>query len=107
MIELTFKGNTMPEVFESMKEVLGLKSAAPVVGVLSQKEADKAVKEESQKEEEATSLTMPEIKKMTKAKIDEGKSKDVKALLAEIGVKRVGDLVENQFKDFSEKLEAL
>lgn len=97
MIELTFKGNSLTEVFESMREALG--------------SSEKAVDKMPQKVQAATkkepTLTLAEVKKLAKAKLDEGKSGEVKGLLAEMGLKKVGDLQEEQFVEFAKGLEAL
>lgn len=52
-------------------------------------------------------MTLADIKKMAKAKVEEGKSKDIKEVLKEMNVAKVGELEENQFAEFVEKLEAL
>ncbi|WP_438831882.1 hypothetical protein [Streptococcus pluranimalium] len=98
MIELTFKGNSLTEVFESMREALGS----------SEKVADNTSQEvKAETKEETPTLTLAEVKKLAKAKLDEGKSGEVKGLLAEMGLKKVGDLQEEQFAEFTKGLEAL
>ncbi|MTB43768.1 hypothetical protein GKS24_03215 [Streptococcus uberis] len=52
-------------------------------------------------------LTMNDIKRLTKAKLEEGKSAQVKELLADFNVGKVSQLVEDQFISFSERLEEL
>lgn len=98
MIELTFKGNSLAEVFESMREALGA----------SKKAVDKMPqKVQAETKEEPPTLTLAEVKKLAKTKLDEGKSGEVKGLLAEMGLKKVGDLQEEQFAEFAKGLEAL
>uniref|UniRef100_UPI003F694016 hypothetical protein n=1 Tax=Streptococcus pluranimalium TaxID=82348 RepID=UPI003F694016 len=98
MIELTFKGNSLAEVFESMREALGS----------SEKVADNTSQEvRAETKEETPTLTLAEVKKLAKAKLDEGKSGEVKGLLVEMGLKKVGDLQEEQFAEFVKGLEAL
>ncbi|WP_438835634.1 hypothetical protein [Streptococcus pluranimalium] len=98
MIELTFKGNSLAEVFESMREALGS----------SEKVADNTSQEvRAETKEETPTLTLAEVKKLAKAKLDEGKSGEVKGLLVEMGLKKVGDLQEEQFAEFTKGLEAL
>lgn len=98
MIELTFKGNSLAEVFESMCETLA--SSEKV-----EEKAPQKVKVETK--EEVPTLTLAEVKKLAKAKLDEGKSGEVKGLLTEMGLKKVGDLQKEQFAEFVKGLEAL
>lgn len=101
MIELTFKGSSLEEVFENMRQALG-ESAT---------KAPKAVKEEVQEDETPDQfekvVTLDEIKALTKAKMEEKKSKAVKALLAEFGAAKVVGLEEEDYAAFYEKLEEL
>lgn len=99
MIEVTFKAENMAGVFDAMREALDMP-----------KTVTKAVVEEKlapEKKEEAVVLTLADIKKMAKAKVEEGKSKDIKEVLKEMNVAKVGELEEYQFAEFVEKLEAL
>lgn len=115
MIELTFKGDSLGEVFDAMREVLS--GGNPKTEVLiSKKEIDAPKKEEPVEEEvveeevvEETkpSLTMDEIRKMASAKAREGKSNEVKAILAEMNVEKVKQIPQESFEEFVEKLEAL
>lgn len=114
MIELTFKGNSLEEVFGSMREALG--GAKPKAEVeVEAKEVDKAVdpkkkpveKKEDVVEDSKPTLTMPEIRKMASAKAGEGKSKEIKEILAEMGIHKVTEIPEESFEEFVEKLEAL
>ncbi|MCK1241346.1 hypothetical protein MX033_07775 [Streptococcus uberis] len=102
MIELTFKGNNLEEVFAAMREAL--KGAKP-------KKAE-PVKEEQVEEKpiekvEKAPLTLDEIHKMTSAKAQEGKSKEIKKLLAEMDVEKVINIPEDKFEWYVKKLEAL
>lgn len=113
MIELTFKGNSLEEVFGSMREALG--GAKPIELAIGTKEAYKAVepkKKPVEKKEDVVddpkhTLTMPEIRKMASAKAGEGKSKEIKEILAEMGIHKVTEIPEESFEEFVEKLEAL
>lgn len=101
MIELTFKGSSLEEVFENMRQALG--------GAVTK--APKAVKEEVQEDEIPDQVekvvTLDEIKVLTKAKMEEKKSKAIKALLAEFGAAKVAGLEEEDYAAFYEKLEEL
>lgn len=115
MIELTFKGNSLEEVFGSMREALG--GAKPKEVEVEAKEVAKAVEPkkkpiEMKEEVEAVAdpkptFTMPEIRKMASAKAGEGKSKEIKEILAEMGIHKVTEIPEESFEEFVEKLEAL
>lgn len=113
MIELTFKGNSLEEVFGSMREALG--GAKPKEVEVEAKEVSKAVapkkkpveKKEDVVEDSKPTLTMPEIRKMASAKAGEGKSKEIKEILAEMGIHKVTEIPEESFEEFMEKLEAL
>ncbi|RFE01111.1 hypothetical protein [Streptococcus parauberis] len=120
MIELTFKGNSLEEVFGSMREALG--GAKPKEVEVEAKEVSKATKnpvekkgpvekeepvEEEVVEDSKPTLTMPEIRKMASAKAGEGKSKEIKEILAEMGIHKVTEIPEESFEEFVEKLEAL
>ncbi|HEL1937090.1 TPA: hypothetical protein TYH19_002172 [Streptococcus suis] len=100
MIELTFKGNSLAEVFESMKAALA-----------GERVAEKAVSESVQQTEvveevvEAKpSVTLAEIQSLTKAKLEEKKSGDIKKLLGEFGVSKVGQVAEEDYASFYERL---
>lgn len=108
MIELTFKGNSLEEVFGAMREALGGTKPEVEVG----KEVAKATKKSVEKKEDVVddpkhTLTMPEIRKMASAKAGEGKSKEIKEILAEMGIHKVTEIPEESFEEFVEKLEAL
>ncbi|HEP2271995.1 TPA: hypothetical protein VCD45_000420 [Streptococcus pyogenes] len=99
MIEVTFKAESMAGVFDAMREALDMPKTV-TKDVVEEKPAPK-------KKEEFVTLTLADIKKMAKAKVEEGKSKDIKEVLKEMNVAKVGELEENQFAEFVEKLEAL
>lgn len=112
MVELTFKGNNLDEVFEAMREALSDAKPETEVGKEIAKAVvpKKAVKKEEPVEEEVVekpTLTMPEIRKMASAKAGEGKSKEIKEILAEMGIHKVTEIPEESFEEFVEKLEAL
>ncbi|HEL1613975.1 TPA: hypothetical protein TXL52_002082 [Streptococcus suis] len=101
MIELTFKGNSLAEVFESMKAALS-----------GERVAEKAVSESVQQTEEVVeevveskpSVTLAEIQSLTKAKLEEKKSGAIKKLLGEFGVSKVGQVAEEDYASFYERL---
>lgn len=97
MIELTFKGNSLAEVFESMKAALA-----------GERVAEKAVSESVQQTEEVVeskpSVTLAEIQSLTKAKLEEKKSGAIKKLLGEFGVSKVGQVAEEDYASFYERL---
>ncbi|HEM5128489.1 TPA: hypothetical protein U1278_000234 [Streptococcus suis] len=100
MIELTFKGNSLAEVFESMKAALA-----------GERVAEKAVSESVQQTEvieevveSKPAVTLAEIQSLTKAKLEEKKSGDIKKLLGEFGVSKVGQVAEEDYASFYERL---
>ncbi|HEL1569410.1 hypothetical protein HCC27_08860 [Streptococcus suis] len=100
MIELTFKGNSLAEVFESMKAALA-----------GERVAEKAVSESVQQTEvveevveSKPSVTLAEIQSLTKAKLEEKKSGAIKKLLGEFGVSKVGQVAEEDYASFYERL---
>ncbi|HFU4450199.1 TPA: hypothetical protein ACGO97_000150 [Streptococcus suis] len=100
MIELTFKGNSLAEVFESMKAALA-----------GERVAEKAVSESVQETEAVEevveskpSVTLAEIQSLTKAKLEEKKSGAIKKLLGEFGVSKVGQVAEEDYASFYERL---
>ncbi|WP_449461177.1 hypothetical protein [Streptococcus suis] len=100
MIELTFKGNSLAEVFESMKAALA-----------GERVAEKAVSESVQQTEvveevveSKLSVTLAEIQSLTKAKLEEKNSGDIKKLLGEFGVSKVGQVAEEDYASFYERL---
>lgn len=100
MIELIFKGNSLAEVFESMKAALA-----------GERVAEKAVSESVQQTEvveevveSKPSVTLAEIQSLTKAKLEEKKSGAIKKLLGEFGVSKVGQVAEEDYASFYERL---
>ncbi|MFX3972960.1 hypothetical protein ACJBXO_00340 [Streptococcus suis] len=100
MIELTFKGNSLAEVFESMKAALA-----------GERVSEKAVSESVQQTEvveevveSKPSVTLAEIQSLTKAKLEEKKSGAIKKLLGEFGVSKVGQVAEEDYASFYERL---
>lgn len=94
MIELTFKGNSLAEVFESMKAALG---SEPVAEDVQKADAP----------EPTATITLAEIQKLTKAKLEEKKSAAIKELLAEFGVSKVGQVAEDDYANFYARLEEI
>lgn len=109
MIELTFKGSTLEEVFGAMRQALGgaeKKVTKADVEEEAQKVAD-TFDADQFKETTEKVVTLDEIKTLAKAKMEEKKSKAIKALLAEFGVAKVANLAEDDYVAFYEKLEEL
>lgn len=100
MIELTFKGNSLAEVFESMKAALAGERAAEVEKADSAQRVKEAV-------ESKPSVTLAEIQSLTKAKLEEKKSAAIKELLAEFGVGKVGQVAEDDYANFYARLEEI
>ncbi len=95
MIELTFKGNSLAEVFESMKAALAGEAVSESV---QQTEVVEEVVESK------PSVTLAEIQSLTKAKLEEKKSGAIKKLLGEFGVSKVGQVAEEDYASFYERL---
>lgn len=115
MIEVTFKGNSFAEIFEAMQEAGKSMTGKEVKTAEKSTKKAEPVKEEQVEEKpiekvevsEVKDFTMNDIKRLTKAKLEEGKSALVKELLADFKVGKVSQLVEDQFISFSERLEEL
>ena len=103
MIELTFKGSSLAEVFENMRQALGESDKKPTKAV----EAKDDVQEDETPDQAEKVVTLDEIKTLAKAKMEEEKSKAIKALLAEFGAAKVAGLEEEDYAAFYEKLEEL
>ncbi|HEL1594520.1 hypothetical protein Q7V97_02970 [Streptococcus suis] len=97
MIELTFKGNSLAEVFESMKAALAGERVAEVEKAVSESVQQKVV-------ESKPAVTLAEIQSLTKAKLEEKKSGAIKKLLGEFGVSKVGQVAEEDYASFYERL---
>lgn len=109
MIELTFKGSTLEEVFGAMRQALGgaeMKVSKADVEEAARKVADTFGADRFEETAEKV-VTLDEIKTLAKAKMDEKKSKAIKGLLAEFGVAKVVNLAEDDYVAFYEKLEDL
>ncbi|MFI3086773.1 hypothetical protein [Streptococcus sp. 2022WUSS037] len=98
MIELTFKGNSLAEVFESMKAALAGERVAEKAESVQQTEVVEEVVESK------PSVTLAEIQSLTKAKLEEKKSGAIKKLLGEFGVSKVGQVAEEDYASFYERL---
>ena len=110
MIEIKFTGNTMADITEELLDFLRMKDPAD----FSEKQEDEGVTEmatpEETTEEEPTveeSKTQEDVTALVKAKIDEGKSKEIKALLKKYNAAKVTALEEEHFDAFYEDLEEL
>ncbi|HEM2564833.1 TPA: hypothetical protein U0433_001511 [Streptococcus suis] len=102
MIELTFKGNSLAEVFESMKAALARERVAEVEKAVSESVQQTEVVEEVVEAKPA--VTLAEIQSLTKAKLEEKKSGAIKKLLGEFGVSKVGQVAEEDYASFYERL---
>ncbi|HEM2541781.1 TPA: hypothetical protein U0398_000818 [Streptococcus suis] len=102
MIELTFKGNSLAEVFESMKAALAGERVAEVEKAVSESVQQTEVVEEVV--ESKPLVTLAEIQSLTKAKLEEKKSGAIKKLLGEFGVSKVGQVAEEDYANFYERL---
>ncbi|NYS33100.1 hypothetical protein HZZ02_04820 [Streptococcus danieliae] len=110
MIELTFKGSSLAEVFENMRQALGesdkkKKVAKKKESVKTKPEEDIPENEEAvdykalRKEARSISLTLAKAK---------GASTQIKALLAdEYGVTNAKDIPDESLERYLEKLKAL
>lgn len=117
MIELTFKGSTLEEVFGAMRQALGgTDNEGAKVGVDAIKggkslrdRLHEAMFEDDAEDDDgnASGITLDEIKTLAKAKMEEKKSKAIKELLGEFGVAKVAGLAEEDYVAFYEKLEEL
>lgn len=106
MIELTFKGNSLAEVFESMKAALAGERVAEKVEVTNKALKDKLHETmfEADPEDDFPPVTLAEIQSLTKAKLEEKKSGAIKKLLGEFGVSKVGQVAEEDYASFYERL---
>ncbi|HEM3635996.1 TPA: hypothetical protein U1C44_001475 [Streptococcus suis] len=102
MIELTFKGNSLAEVFKNMKAALAGEVESAVAD--SAQQTEEVVKEAV---ESKPSVTLSEIQSLTKAKLEEKKSAAIKKLLSEFGVSKVGQVAEDDYANFYARLEEL
>lgn len=109
MIEIKFSGSSMTDITEELVDFLRMKDPANF-----EKQEDKGTTkvdtpEETTEEEPAVgeSKTQEDVTALVKAKIDEGKSKEIKALLKKYNVTKVTALEEEHFDAFYEDLEEL
>lgn len=107
MIELTFKGNNLDEVFEAMREALKGAKTKKAEPLKEEQVEEKPIEKVEVSEVKDFTLTVNDLLRLTKAKLEEGKSALVKELLADFKVGKVSQLVEDQFISFSERLEEL
>lgn len=110
MIEIKITGNTIEEVTDALARTLGGISLAkgtleePIGNVEVTNKPREAMFEDDP-EDDIPSLA--EIKTLAKAKMEEQKSKGIKALLADLGIKKIDQLEEDQYADFYASLEGL
>ncbi|MCK1226706.1 hypothetical protein [Streptococcus uberis] len=110
MFKVTFEAETLHDLDYMIDEFMHRFNGGQgtVVNIV-----EKSTKKEEQVEEkpiekvEKAPLTLGEIHKMTSAKAQEGKSKEIKKLLAEMDVEKVINIPEDKFEWYVEKLEAL
>lgn len=115
MFKVTFEAETLHDLDYMIDEFMhrfnkGQGSAVNIVEKSPKKEEqveEKPIEQIEVSEVKDFTLTMNDIKRLTKAKLEEGKSAQVKELLADFEVGKVSQLVEDQFISFSERLEEL
>ncbi|MEE3698643.1 hypothetical protein V2H32_06460 [Streptococcus uberis] len=115
MFKVTFEAETLHDLDYMIDEFMhrfnnGQGTAVNIVGKSTKKEEqveEKPIEKVEVSEVKDFTLTMNDIKRLTKAKLEEGKSAQVKELLADFEVGKVSQLVEDQFISFSERLEEL
>lgn len=110
MIEIKFSGSSMSDITEELLDFLCMKGPAD----FSEKQEDEevtemAIPEETTEEDPAAgeSKTQEDVTALVKVKIDEGKSKEIKALLKKYNTAKVTALEEEHFDAFYEDLEEL
>ena len=108
MIEIKFTGNTMSDLMDGVRGFLAMQdyliSANYEEPDNSEKQRETSVEEEPAVGE---SKTQEDVTALAKAKIDEGKSKEIKALLKKYNAAKVTALEEEHFDAFCEELEEL
>lgn len=115
MFKVTFEAETLHDLDYMIDEFMhrfngGQGTSVTLVEKSTKKEEqveEKPIEKVEVSEVKDFTLTMNDIKRLTKAKLEEGKSALVKELLADFKVGKVSQLVEDQFIDFSERLEGL
>lgn len=115
MFKVTFEAETLHDLDYMIDEFMhrfngGQGTSVTLVEKSTKKEEqveEKPIEKVEVSEVKDFTLTMNDIKRLTKAKLEEGKSTLVKELLADFKVGKVSQLVEDQFIDFSERLEEL
>lgn len=111
MIEIKITGNTIEEVTDALARTLGGISLAkgtleePKGNVEVTNKPREAMFEDDPEDNDVPSLA--EIKTLAKAKMEEQKSKAIKGLLADLGIKKIDQLEEDQYADFYASLEGL
>lgn len=115
MFKVTFEAETLHDLdymIDEFKHRFNEGQGTAVNTVEKSTKKEEPVKEEQVEEKpiekvEKAPLTLGEIHKMTSAKAQEGKSKEIKKLLAEMDVEKVINIPEDKFEWYVEKLEAL
>lgn len=115
MFKVTFEAETLHDLDYMIDEFMhrfnkGQGTAVNIVEKSTKKAEqveEKPIEKVEVSEVKDFTLTMNDIKRLTKAKLEEGKSAQVKELLADFKVGKVSQLVEDQFISFSERLEEL
>lgn len=104
MIELTFTGKSLAEVKEGIASFLG---EEPKKVVQKTAEVKKEVQKDEIPDQVEKVVTLDEIKTLTKAKMEEKKTKAIKALLADFDATKVDRLKKEDYVAFYEGLERL
>ncbi|MBF0778152.1 hypothetical protein [Streptococcus cuniculi] len=107
MIEIKITGETIEEVTDALARTLGGISSAGTLEIDAKKVAETAKSKEDPEDDDTPSVTLAEIKTLAKAKMEEQKSKAIKGLLADLGIKKIDQLDEDQYADFYASLEEL
>lgn len=100
MIEIKFTGSDWHDIDYQISEFQDRMNGQSVQNKVE--ETGKTKKKETEPD-----VTLAEIKTLAKAKMEEQKSKAIKGLLADLGIKKLDQLEEGQYAAFYASLEAL
>ena len=108
MIEIKFSGSSMSDLMDGVQDFLAMQDH-PIPANYEEPDNSEKQRETSVEEEPAVgeSKTQEDVTALVKAKIDEGKSKEIKALLKKYNAAKVTALEEEHFDAFYEDLEEL
>lgn len=108
MIEIKFSGSSMSDLMDGVRDFLAMQDR-PISANYEDPDNSEKQRETSVEEEPTVegSKTQEDVTALVKAKIDEGKSKEIKALLKKYNAAKVTALEEEHFDAFYEDLEEL